>query len=88
MEVPPELHSRYIERRKKDLEICIKSLEKKNYMELERVGHQLKGNGETFGHQVLAHIGSKMETAAAEGDSEEIKKTLREFSNWLQGYLN
>lgn len=83
MEVPNEIMSRYLERRKRDLEECLCSLESKQYSEIEKVGHQLKGNGLTFGHPELSAIGKKMEDAAVREDLEMIEKALKEFSSWV-----
>ena len=88
MEVPQELHNRYLERRKRDLEICINSLEHENFNEIERVGHQLKGNGITFGFDELTEIGSQMERAAASADTTELEEAIHNFSTWLKNHLN
>jgi HPt (histidine-containing phosphotransfer) domain-containing protein len=88
MEVPMDIQFRYMERRKKDLEVCLLNLEKKNFPELEKVGHQLKGNGLTFGHADLSSIGSHMEEAAASKDLSELEEALKEFSLWVNHHLN
>jgi HPt (histidine-containing phosphotransfer) domain-containing protein len=88
MEVPQELHNRYLERRKKDLENCINSLKDENFNEIERVGHQLKGNAITFGHDELTEIGSKMERAAATANANELEEAIQNFSTWLKNHLN
>lgn len=88
MEVPHEILFRYMERRKKDLEMCLLNLESRNFNELEKVGHQLKGNGVTFGYSDLSEIGSQMEKAAALKDVTEIERALKEFSLWVNQHLN
>ncbi len=88
MEVPAEIHARYIQRRKQDLETCIHSLQVKNFNELEKVGHQLKGNGETFGHAELSIIGRHLEYAAHQRDMGELEKILEEFSSWVNQHPN
>lgn len=88
MQVPHEMLSRYIKRRKEDLEICLMSLKHKNYSVLEKVGHQLKGNGETFGHADLSLIGTKLEKAAANKNTHELESTLNDFSLWLNSHFN
>ena len=88
MEVPHDMLFRYMERRKKDLETCLLNLENENFTELEKVGHQLKGNGVTFGFTDLSEIGSHMEKAASHKDIEEIEQALKEFSSWVNQHLN
>lgn len=88
MDVPQEMLFRYMERRKKDLETCLLCLEKENFTELEKVGHQLKGNAVTFGYSELSEIGSHMEKAAARKDVDEIERALEEFSSWVNHHLN
>lgn len=83
MEVPSDIMVKYIERRKRDLEECLASLELHKYDEIEKVGHQLKGNGATFGHPELSTIGKKMEMAAQGRDLETLEVALKEFSAWV-----
>lgn len=88
MEVPEAMQTRYVERRKKDLEDCQASFKLHNYSVLEKVGHQLKGNGTTFGFADISTIGKRMELAAANADAPEVEKALEDFSNWVTQHLN
>ena len=83
MEVPSDIQQRYLERRKKDLEECLNYLERHHFEEIEKVGHQLKGNGVTFGHPELSEIGKKMESAAHAHDKESVEVILKDFSQWV-----
>jgi HPt (histidine-containing phosphotransfer) domain-containing protein len=83
MEVPNEIMNRYLDRRKRDLEKCLSSLSRHEYQEIEKVGHQLKGNGSTFGHPELSVIGKKLELAAQAHDLDSLEKALKEFSGWV-----
>lgn len=88
MEVPEEIQARYMERRKKDLETCLLSLEKKNFNEIEKVGHQLKGNGLTFGYSELSSIGTHLEQAASKRNMTELEKALKDFSSWVNQHIH
>lgn len=88
MEVPAEIQSKYLQRRQKDLEVCLKSLEAGNFQGLEKVGHQLKGNATTFGYPELSSIGKQLEDSASYKDSSKIRAALQELSNWLNQKLN
>lgn len=83
MEVPSDIMNRYLDRRKRDLEECLSSLSSHNYQDIEKVGHQLKGNGSTFGHPELSVIGKKLELAAQAHDLVSLEKALKEFSEWV-----
>lgn len=88
MEVPHEMLFRYMERRKKDLETCLLCLEDQNFTELEKVGHQLKGNGTTFGYNDLSAIGDLLEKAASHQDVPQIERVLYDFSSWVNNHIN
>lgn len=88
MEVPGEILSRYIERRRKDLEACLVSLENENFTELEKVGHQLKGNGVTFGHADLSEIGNHLEKAAHIKNKQGLEEALKNFSHWVNQHIH
>ncbi|WPU65449.1 Hpt domain-containing protein [Peredibacter starrii] len=88
MEVPEAMQTRYVERRKQDLEVCRKNLALQKFSELEKVGHQLKGNGVTFGFDDISVIGKRMEVAAAEANVHEMEKALKDLSHWVKQHLN
>jgi HPt (histidine-containing phosphotransfer) domain-containing protein len=88
MEVPQEILSRYMDRRKRDLEACLANLAEARFTELEKVGHQLKGNGVTFGHDELSIIGSQLEAAAASKDIASLESALKDFSIWINEQIS
>ena len=88
MNVPEDLQFRYMKRRKKDLELCLANLEDLNFVEIEKVGHQLKGNGLTFGHADLSSIGSHLEVAAAAKNVTELERAIKKFSQWINQNIN
>ncbi len=88
MNVPQDLLFRYMERRKKDLELCLINLQDLNFTEIEKVGHQLKGNGLTFGHADLSSIGSHLEIAAAAQNIIELERAIKDFSHWVNENIN
>lgn len=86
MEVPSDIMTRYLARRKHELDECYHSLEIKNFEGLERVGHQLKGNGVTFGHPEISKIGELLEEAAIKKDEAALKNVLERFSTWVSSH--
>ncbi len=88
MTLPQDILERYREHRKQDLKMCLLALETKDFMLLERVGHQLKGNGMTFGFSDLSEIGTKLEKAARQRNLEGLSNALLLLSQWLQRQVN
>ena len=69
MEIPQEAIAKYLTRRLTDIENCRQALANGNLTVLETVGHQLKGNGLTFGFPEIATIGETLEAAAKKNDT-------------------
>lgn len=88
MDVPDEMMARYFERRKRDLEECVRHLQKGDLNFIEKVGHQLKGNGVTFGYPELSLIGTELERAARDRNDTEISTALNKFSDWVEVHLS
>lgn len=81
MEIPLKLKQNYIERRKNDLPLLQESIEKTDFNTLQRIGHQLKGNGLTFGFEELAQLGEKLEAAAKSQDAARSAQLAQELIN-------
>lgn len=88
MQVPDQMLIRYFERRKRDLDECIQHLKNGDLRFIEKVGHQLKGNGVTFGYPELSTIGNELEVAAQSGDHHVISNAMNKFSEWVEGHLS
>ena len=54
----------YLLKRQEDVKNLKKFLAEKNWPEIKMIGHQLKGNGPTFGFPEIGEIGSLLEEAA------------------------
>jgi HPt (histidine-containing phosphotransfer) domain-containing protein len=83
MEISQETISRYLRNRKDDLRKCREFLEAKNFEDLERIGHQLKGNGSTFGFPELSQLGMELEFNAKKKEPLALKTILEKYSKWL-----
>ena len=88
MEVPIDILHRYIERRQKDLENCSQWVRDKNFANLEKIGHQLKGNGSTFGFEELSRIGVIMEDAAKRKDLPRLENVVSYLNVWINQNLS
>lgn len=88
MDVPAELMSKYLERRKHNLIDCYQALENQSFKEIEKIGHQMRGNGKTFGHPELSRIGKDLESAAQLEDLNRLESAISEFSYWMSSHTN
>jgi HPt (histidine-containing phosphotransfer) domain-containing protein len=86
MEVPHEIQIKYLEHRQRDLENCLISLQEERLEEIQKVGHQLKGNGETFGYPELTIIGKELERAVLQHDLSQIENSLQNFATWVHNH--
>ena len=80
MEIPLKLRQNYIHRRQEDIISCETALKNSDFKTIEVIGHQMKGNGLSFGYSNIANLGSEMETAAQQKNVEQISSLLIRFS--------
>jgi HPt (histidine-containing phosphotransfer) domain-containing protein len=80
MQVPEKLKRKYIERRIQDIEQLMSSLESEDFDPAVRIGHQIKGNANTFDFPQMAPIAREIETAGKNRD----KQTLKDLIEMMQ----
>jgi HPt (histidine-containing phosphotransfer) domain-containing protein len=73
----------YLKRRRGDILRCQNALTSGDLETIERIGHKMKGNAETFGFDPLADIGISLENAAQERDIPTLKNVLNQFGKVL-----
>ncbi len=78
-----ELIPGFLEGRRTDIETIRNSLEKGDFETIQLLGHSMKGNGSGYGFDEVSAIGKRTETAAVEGNSNEIKQCLLDLSTYL-----
>jgi HPt (histidine-containing phosphotransfer) domain-containing protein len=83
MKIPDEMRAKYIERRQRDLEELKKALSAGGLEPFQRIGHQLKGNGATYGYDELGELGRRMEEAGNAKDRALAEDCLSEFIRWI-----
>ncbi|MES2528407.1 MAG: Hpt domain-containing protein [Bdellovibrionota bacterium] len=88
MDVPEEMLNRYVERRRRDLEECVRHLRDGKLNFIEKVGHQLKGNADTFGYPELSEIGKELEVAAQKGSHDQILFVIDKFRDWVDVHVS
>lgn len=86
-EVSKDLESlipRYLERRRKDIEMFRAQIAAGDFEALRIGAHNLKGSGGGYGFPGLTLIGAAMETAAKAGDAEALQAALADYVDYLR----
>lgn len=83
MSIPDDMRKKYVGRRAQDLASLSLALESSDFDPFFRVGHQLRGNAETFGYDLLADLGERMEAASTSRDRSEAEQCLKVLRQWL-----
>jgi len=78
-----EAIQRYAMRRRADLIRCRESLQKRDFETIQTIGHNLKGNGTSFGFPELSQIGEKMEISAREKNQSQTALLVDLFEEWV-----
>ena len=85
--VPHDKKVVYINRRKSDLIECNRALETGDFTFLEKIGHQIKGNAQSFGFDSLAPIGVALENAARSQDLPRTKTIVFKLSKAIENIV-
>lgn len=80
MEIPLKLKQNYIRRRQEDIVNCEAALKNQDFKTIEVIGHQMKGNGLSFGFESISQLGQEMELAAKNKKSDELAILIGRFS--------
>ena len=88
MEVPSSVVHRYLTRRQAEVEKCLLAFKAEDFEPALKLGHQLKGNGVTFGFPELSRMGSVLEQAAVENNKAKMETSMLEISTWINHQLS
>lgn len=81
--MPREIQEKYLQRRRQEFRDCLRFLEQKDFVALERIGHKLKGNAVTFGYSDLAEIGASLESTAHAADDSKVYDAVMAMREWI-----
>jgi HPt (histidine-containing phosphotransfer) domain-containing protein len=73
----------FLERRFKDLALIDEELGRNSFRPIERVGHNLKGIGRSYGFDAISVMGAAIERAAKQQDAAEIRRQAAELVRYL-----
>lgn len=91
MQVPAELKNMYLNRRIQDITKIKTSLKTGDFGLAEKLGHQVKGNAETFEFPEMASLGVAIEKAAIQKDPGLVMSLVDEMEHAIieaQGKLS
>ena len=78
-ELPPEMLQKYVDRRRADVLQLKECLKGDDLSIAERIGHQMKGNGATFGFPELEDLGRRIEFAAKRKEKDHLLELVSQF---------
>jgi HPt (histidine-containing phosphotransfer) domain-containing protein len=78
-----EARRRYTSRRFADLVRCRECLERRDFETIQTIGHNLKGNGSSFGFPELSALGEKIESSARELNDGETELLVDRLEEWV-----
>lgn len=74
----------FLARRVKDLALIEEELARDGYRAIERMGHNLKGIGRTYGLDGISEIGAVLEKAGQRHDAAEIRQQATALAEYLR----
>jgi HPt (histidine-containing phosphotransfer) domain-containing protein len=74
----------YLGRRARDVDTVAEAIEHADFEAVGRVGHNLRGNGVSFGFPELSAIGEALEAAATEGRLDSIREGARRLKECVE----
>jgi HPt (histidine-containing phosphotransfer) domain-containing protein len=73
----------FLEDRRHDIATIREALDRGDYETIQVLGHNMKGNGGGYGFDPITDIGSALEQAAMENNSEAVRQWVGELSTYL-----
>ncbi len=78
----------FLNSRKEDLRHLEDYLQNKNFDEIKKIAHTIKGISRPYGFPTLEDMSRQLETQALEKQPQEIQKTLHEMKTYLSKYIS
>jgi HPt (histidine-containing phosphotransfer) domain-containing protein len=73
----------FLERKRIDLAEIVRATDAGDYDALARIGHKIKGEGGSYGFEVITEIGAALEAAAAAHDLSALRQRAQDFTAFL-----
>jgi HPt (histidine-containing phosphotransfer) domain-containing protein len=75
---------RFIARRQRDAAAVRACLENGDFESIVRIGHNLRGNGPSYGFPEVADLGERMEAAARSMDAGGVREQVERLEDWFR----
>ncbi len=79
-----KLMPKFIDHQKKNAESLLKALEIKNFHEIARLGHIIKGSAGSYGFDDLTDIGNAIEFSARDQDLAKTEEEIRRYCDYVR----
>jgi HPt (histidine-containing phosphotransfer) domain-containing protein len=76
------LEAKFIGHRERDVSTILECLEGDDYEGIARTGHNLRGNGPSYGFPELAIVGEALERAAQARDASRVREAASQLEAW------
>lgn len=74
----------YLNNRHKDIQAVFEALQNNTFPQIQTIGHNLKGTGESYGFSDITIIGKALEEAARAEDAVEVRKYINELVKYME----
>jgi HPt (histidine-containing phosphotransfer) domain-containing protein len=74
----------YLGEREADVNAIERALGVDDFQSIQKIGHNMKGSGSSYGFSRITEIGDRLESAAKEGNRAEIVAVLRDLNCYLR----
>jgi HPt (histidine-containing phosphotransfer) domain-containing protein len=74
---------RYLENRRREVQILAQAYQKRDFQTIQGIGHKLKGNAASYGFEYLTEIGTNLESAAMAQEDGSILPLIRKYEDYL-----
>ncbi len=75
----------FLTRKRADLITILDANARRDYAEISRIAHRIKGEGGSYGFQTMTEIGRSLERAAAMRDDGAVAAVARQLLNYMDG---
>jgi len=73
----------FLENRRRDVQILEAALKESNLVQIQIIGHRMRGDGGGYGFDAISMMGAALEQAAAREDTSAIRRQIAEFIDFL-----
>jgi len=73
----------FLTHKRADVVALFEALARRDYAEIGRIAHRIKGEGASYGFETMTEIGRSLELAAAMGDDGAVATLARQLLNYM-----